>query len=421
LPGQPILCGFNAQKRYLASYVGRVPDALRDRMAGFSLGKGCVRFSCSRRPPMPGQRRCDTLAGMDARTRRDVLAGALLGTLVGDSLGLPREGLSRGEGALRFGRGPLRHQLLFGRGLGSDDTEHTCMVGQALLAHPGDAPAFARSLGWRLRGWLLGLPAGIGRATLLSILRLWLGFSPERSGIVSSGNGAAMRAPLLGVCLAYQPERLESFVRASSRLTHRDVLAEEGALLVALAAAYGAREGAAGVRAEAFLQELETRVSAPELQAAVRTLREYLARGEPARRMAGRFGPSHGVSGFVLHTVPAALYVWLRHPGDFRRAIEEIVRLGGDTDTTGAIVGALVGATAGVGAIPPEWLAGLVEWPRTIGWMERLAERLARQFPSEGAPERSGPLPLFWPGLIARNAVFMLIVLGHGFRRLLPP
>jgi uncharacterized protein YdhG (YjbR/CyaY superfamily) len=44
LPGQPLLCGFNAQKQYLAFYVGRVPDALRDRMAGFSLGKGCVRF-----------------------------------------------------------------------------------------------------------------------------------------------------------------------------------------------------------------------------------------------------------------------------------------------------------------------------------------------------------------------------------------
>jgi hypothetical protein len=53
--------------------------------------------------------------------------------------------------------------------------------------------------------------------------------------------------------------------------------------------------------------------------------------------------------------------------------------------------------------------------------MERLAERLARQFPSEEEPERSGPLPLFWPGLIARNVAFLLIVLGHGFRRLLPP
>jgi ADP-ribosyl-[dinitrogen reductase] hydrolase len=358
---------------------------------------------------------------MEARSRGDIIAGALLGTLVGDALGLPREGLSRGQAALRFGRGPLRHQLLFGRGLGSDDTEHACMVGQALLAHPDDASAFARNLGWRLRGWLLTLPAGIGRATLLSILKLWLGFPPERSGIASSGNGAAMRAPLLGVCLADQPERLDAFVRASSRLTHRDVLAEEGALLVALAAAYGARQGTAAIHAESFLLELEARVTAHELRASVRTVREYLARGEPARRMAGKFGRSHGVSGFVLHTVPAALYVWLRHPGDFRRAIEEIVRLGGDSDTTAAIVGALVGATAGVRGIPPEWLAGVWEWPRTVGWIERLAERLARQFPSEGEPERSGPLPLFWPGLLARNLAFLLIVLGHGFRRLLPP
>jgi ADP-ribosyl-[dinitrogen reductase] hydrolase len=358
---------------------------------------------------------------MVARTRQEALAGTLLGTLVGDALGLPREGLSRGQAALRFGHGPLHYQLFLGRGLGSDDTEHACMVGQALLAQPTEASAFARNLGWRLRAWLLSLPAGLGRATLLSTLRLWLGFSPERSGIASAGNGAAMRAPLLGVCLAYQPERLEAFVRASSRLTHRDVLAEEGALMIALAAAHGARRGVEGVEAEAFLSELETRVSAPELQAAVRTLREYLERGEPARRMAGKFGRGHGVSGFVLHTVPAALYVWLRHPGDFRRAVEEIIRLGGDTDSTGAIVGALVGATAGVKSIPPEWLAGVVEWPRTVTWMERLADRLARQFPSEGEPERSGPLPLFWPGLLPRNLAFLLIVLGHGFRRLLPP
>jgi ADP-ribosylglycohydrolase len=230
-----------------------------------------------------------------------------------------------------------------------------------------------------------------------------------------------MRAPLLGVCLAYQPDLLEPFVRASSRLTHRDVLAEEGALLIALAAAHGARRGTAGVEPETLLRELETRVSAPPVLAAVRTLREYLARGEPARKMAGKFGPSHGVSGFVLHTVPAALYVWLRHPGDYRRAVEEIIRLGGDTDTAAAIVGALVGATVGVKGIPPEWLAGIVEWPRTVSWMERLAERLARQFPAEGEPQRTGPLPLFWPGLVPRNLAFLLIVLGHGFRRLLPP
>ncbi|MDQ5851770.1 MAG: DUF1801 domain-containing protein [Chloroflexota bacterium] len=41
-----ILCGFTAQKHNLAFYVGRVPDEFRESMiqAGFSLGKGAVRF-----------------------------------------------------------------------------------------------------------------------------------------------------------------------------------------------------------------------------------------------------------------------------------------------------------------------------------------------------------------------------------------
>ena len=41
-----ILCGFTAQKHNLAFYVGHVPDEFREPMtqAGFSLGKGAVRF-----------------------------------------------------------------------------------------------------------------------------------------------------------------------------------------------------------------------------------------------------------------------------------------------------------------------------------------------------------------------------------------
>ena len=72
------------------------------------------------------------------RTRQECIEGVLLGTLVGDALGLPREGLSRERGLKCFGGPPLRHQLLLGHGMGSDDTEHACMVGQALLAQPRD-------------------------------------------------------------------------------------------------------------------------------------------------------------------------------------------------------------------------------------------------------------------------------------------
>src|SRR5262245_39723339 len=127
--------------------------------------------------------------------RRDRLAGVILGTAVGDALGLPLEGISRRRAARMF-PGPLRHRFLPGRGMCSDDTEHTCMTAQAILRSGGDVEVFRRSLAWRLRGWLLGIPAGIGLATLRSILKLWIGVSPQRSGVWSAGNGPAMRAAI---------------------------------------------------------------------------------------------------------------------------------------------------------------------------------------------------------------------------------
>ena len=59
------------------------------------------------------------------------LRGLLVGTAVGDALGLPAEGLSR-QRVHRLYRGRWRHRLLFGRGMISDDTEHTLFVAQSL-------------------------------------------------------------------------------------------------------------------------------------------------------------------------------------------------------------------------------------------------------------------------------------------------
>ena len=162
------------------------------------------------------------------------VVGSLLGTAVGDAMGLPYEGLSRRRAAKLLGL-PDRHRLLLGRGMISDDTEHACMVAQAMIASGGDPVTFQRKLAWRLQFWLLGLPAGIGFATLRSILRLWIGIAPKRSGVFSAGNGPAMRAPLLGAVID-DPGRLQEFVQASSRITHTDPKAEFGAYAVALAA-----------------------------------------------------------------------------------------------------------------------------------------------------------------------------------------
>ncbi|MEE8624523.1 MAG: ADP-ribosylglycohydrolase family protein, partial [Acidiferrobacterales bacterium] len=77
------------------------------------------------------------------------------------------------------------HRFVFGKGMVSDDTEHACMVAQALIVSGGDVETFAKSLAWRFRFWLLGLPAGIGFATLRAVLKLWLGFPSHRSGVFS--------------------------------------------------------------------------------------------------------------------------------------------------------------------------------------------------------------------------------------------
>jgi ADP-ribosylglycohydrolase len=324
-----------------------------------------------------------------------------------------------------YGARPLRQHFLLGRGMASDDTEHACLTAQALLAAAGDEHRFARSLAWRLRGWLAAMPAAVGWATLRAIMKLWIGFSPATSGVFSAGNGPAMRAPVIGACLADDPERIATLVRVSTRLTHTDPRAEEGALAIALAAAHGIRRGPSGVDPGVLLDELAPRIQGDELRRALDQVGDHLVRSAPAAEFARALGFTRGVSGYMLHTVPAALFCWLSSPGDVARCVEEVILLGGDADSTGAIVGALAGATAGASAIPAAWLAGITDWPRSISWMERLGAQLAARFGGTGAEgaeaEKAGPLPLFWPAIPLRNMLFLAVALAHGFRRLLPP
>ena len=93
--------------------------------------------------------------------RAEVAVGCLLGTAVGDALGLACEGLSA-DRQKRWFPSLDGYHLLFGKGLCSDDTEHTCMIAQSIIVSGGDEQLFARDFAWRLRWWLVGLPAGIG-------------------------------------------------------------------------------------------------------------------------------------------------------------------------------------------------------------------------------------------------------------------
>lgn len=175
-----------------------------------------------------------------ALTHEEQLVGCLVGMAVGDSLGLPAEGLSRSVVRKRF-PGPWRQRFFCERGMISDDTEHAFFIARSLLDSDEDTSLFAQALAGRLRWWLLGLPAGVGFATLRACLKLWWGYSPQNSGVFSAGNGPAMRAPVLGVYFQKDIDRLNRFVVASTRLTHTDPKAITGASIVARFAASATR------------------------------------------------------------------------------------------------------------------------------------------------------------------------------------
>ena len=190
-------------------------------------------------------------------------------------------------------------------------------------------------------------------------------------------------------------------------------------MAVALAANLACRD--APVDGRDFVQKLRrlfAEQTVDELLELLDQAVESASRNETLKTFAASLGLDNGVSGYVYHTVPVAIHAWLSHQQDFRQAIMEVVRCGGDTDSTAAIVGGILGCRVGKEGIPAEWLQGLWEWPRTISWMERLAEQL-HGVEVSGKPTR--PLRVSPFGVLARNSLFVAVVLTHGFRRLLPP
>lgn len=359
---------------------------------------------------------------MPAPTLEQSLAGCLLGTAVGDSIGLPFENLSR-RSVAKLARGPLKQSLAFGRGLLSDDTEHTQMVALSLLEAGPDVALFRRRLASRLRWWLLAGPPGVGSATARSIVKLWIGVSPASSGVFSAGNGPAMRAAVIGVAWGADRGRLVEMVQASSGLTHSDPKAFEAALAVAVAA-HCARHERFDAPAAAFATWARAyRAVSPNpatMAADIELLQQACAQQWSLQTLADRLGCAKGVSGYALHTVPAALYAWMLHAGDLREAVTAIVRCGGDTDSTAAIVGGIVGAGLGPDAVPADWLAHLWAWPRNVAWMNATAQSLARAG-GRAAPKSFVQRLQEWAWLpfnLARNLAMFVVVLVVYFVRL---
>ncbi|MEM9704120.1 MAG: ADP-ribosylglycohydrolase family protein, partial [Planctomycetota bacterium] len=106
-----------------------------------------------------------------------------------------------------------------------------------------------------------------------------------------------------------------------------------------------------------------------------------------------------------------------------RHGIERALSLGGDADSTAAVVGALTGCSGGSAVVPGDWRDGLWEWPRGERWMRRAAATLAKS-PAHTPPQRTAATCSLHvpPGAVPlRNGVFLTVVLAHALRRLAPP
>jgi len=349
---------------------------------------------------------------------KDRFRGLILGTAVGDAVGLPAEGVSKSRARKMF-KGPWRHRLVFGKGMISDDTEHTIFVCQCLLAHSDDANLFIQRLAMCLRWWLLSLPAGIGMATGRAIIKICIGFSPEKSGVFSAGNGPAMRVAPIGAFFADEPEWNDELTERSTCITHTDPKALIAAKAVSQIASWIVRADLTSRPALGeFIQRLSSISADNTWRGLVSSIERACEDGLSVEAFADKMGLKNGITGYIYHTVPMVLFAWYVHYGNYEKTLTALWECGGDTDTTGAIAGALAGLTVGETGIPSVWIDGIKDWPRSTGKMRELADALAAKVSGEAIMT---PIRYFWPGVLLRNVYFLFVVLLHGFRRLLHP
>lgn len=335
----------------------------------------------------------------------DRLCGTLLGTALGDALGLPGEGMSGAAIAKRFGRLD-RFRLLGSIGFVSDDTEQSALVAQSLARHPDDSQRFAAAFRWSLLGWFARLPWGVGLATVRASVRIAAGIRP--SGVRSAGNGAAMRAGVLGVFFHDRPDARAAFGRELAQTTHLDERAVAGALFVAELAATLCFANSVQQAFTAAAQTVEEPQLALALSRAAMLATDGVATSQAATEL--------GVTGYVLHTVPFAAFYLLQHRGDPVQTLTAASGAGGDTDSIGAILGGWLGAWHGESGLPAPLLDHIHDGPFGPAHLRSLGRHLA-----DVRSGKRGAVPGYSAtAALARNLALYPVILVHGFRRLLP-
>jgi ADP-ribosylglycohydrolase len=336
------------------------------------------------RPTPPEQRS----KPQQTRTPEERFLGCLLGGAVGDALGAPVEFMDRSEILRRFGPAGITQYAPAYGGIGTitDDTQMTLFTAEGLIrgwvrgcfkgittytgvtAHAylrwlqtqGERPSCDIDFGTAQPGWLFQQRQLHDRRapgiTCLAALRAMRSLG-EPAGNDSKGCGGVMRVAPVGLFawrLGYPPEK-------AFRL---------GCDLAALTHGHPSGKLTAGVLA-VLIQALTDGASLPEALAIAKPLlraepgfQETLHAIETAEALAGSDLPPEAAitrlgQGWVAEEALAISIYCALVARDFREAVILAVNHDGDSDSTGAITGNLLGTIHGVQAIPAEWLEPL--------------------------------------------------------------
>ncbi len=290
-------------------------------------------------------------------TIRDRIRGIFVGAAVGDALGMPLEFGSAAPAermirTMRPGRLPA--------GCFTDDTEMALALSASLLHnHKLDGDDLAQ----RFTAWYRSNPPDVGIHTANVLQRISRGESwqeavetVQQMNPHNAGNGSLMRCYPVAVACWNDLRALVEQSCLQSRVTHPHEECQAACVFIN-EMIYHLIHGSAP--RQAYQQALDQTGLPDGLRTAAllapRRKREELRN-----------------TGWVRHTLESA--VWgLLTTGSFEEALVQVINLGADTDTTGAVTGALAGAAYGLKAIPPDWKNALRgEYPLQSGKIWRL-------------------------------------------------
>lgn len=303
----------------------------------------------------------------------DAAVGAMLGTLVGDSLGMPGDGMTHEQIRTRFGRLDSLVEGALPAGEYTDDTEMAINLCESLLEVGSfDQKHVAQRLAEHFTPWRGYSPHLYG---IMARIRQGLGW--ELPGNSSFSADAASRVTALGVLYADDKVVAEHGAsQAAITHTHPNGIAGAVAQAVAISEATSLGLFESTVPKEELLRKLYGPVS--DVSIALSDGLERIADIRPTpslEALSATIARVFPCDGGAVGTVPAALAAFLL-TDSFESAVIAAVNCGGKTDTLGALAGAVAGAFYGAAAIPERLTTPLINEAQGRDHVIALGERL---------------------------------------------